>query len=62
MQAQGAQKKFQNKRQGLVWHVRNIYEKGGTRAFFKGLEPCLLRAFPVNAMMFLTYEQTLKWL
>ena len=49
-------------RKGMWWHAKDLYNKGGLKAFFKGLEPCLLRAFPVNAIMFLTYEQTVKLL
>lgn len=60
MQAQGAQTKFQDQRRGMVWHVRDMYRKEGVRAFFKGMAPCLLRAFPVNAVIFLVYEQTMN--
>ena len=64
MQAQGAQTKFQDQRRGMVWHVRDMYRKEGARAFFKGMAPCILRAFPVNAVIFLVYEQTMNqsWL
>mmetsp|Transcript_25589 Transcript_25589/g.61533 ORF Transcript_25589/g.61533 Transcript_25589/m.61533 type:complete len:279 (+) Transcript_25589:134-970(+) len=37
-------------------HFRDIYEKNGIRGFFRGLGPCLLRAFPVNAAIFLAYD------
>ena len=62
MQAQGAQKRFGGDRKGFLWHVRDTHRSGGPSAFFKGIEPCLLRAFPVNAVIFLVFEQTLKWL
>jgi solute carrier family 25 carnitine/acylcarnitine transporter 20/29 len=39
-----------------------IYRRYGIRRFFKGLAPCLMRAFPVNAILFISYEQTLKFL
>lgn len=62
MQAQGAQAKYEGKRRGMLWHIRDTYRTGGLKEFFKGLEPCLLRAFPVNAIIFLTFEQTMKLL
>ena len=71
MQAQGAQRRFQGAagagaggggRKGMRWHIRDTYRAGGLRAFFKGLAPCLLRAFPVNAVIFLTFEQAAKLL
>jgi len=32
----------------------------GIRGFYRGLAPCLARAFPVNAITFLTYELTMR--
>ena len=61
-QAQGAQTRHSDRPRGMVWHAREIMREGGARAFFKGIEPCLLRAFPVNAVIFLVYEQTLRFL
>lgn len=42
--------------------VRAIYFSGGWSAFFRGLSPCLIRAFPANAAAFGGFELTMKWL
>jgi len=42
--------------------ARDIFLREGYRGFFKGLGPCLLRAFPVNASAFFVYEGTLRLL
>ena len=41
---------------GMLAQFRTIYQQQGWRGYFRGLEPCLLRAFPVNAAIFLSYE------
>jgi solute carrier family 25 carnitine/acylcarnitine transporter 20/29 len=33
-----------------------LYRKYGTRYFFKGVTPCLARAFPVNAVTLVSYD------
>jgi solute carrier family 25 carnitine/acylcarnitine transporter 20/29 len=38
--------------------TRKLYADGGYRRFFRGLTPCLLRAFPGNAACFFAYEKT----
>jgi len=44
-------------------HVaRNILRSEGPRGFFRGLTPCLLRAFPVNASALFVYEGLMKFL
>jgi hypothetical protein len=35
-----------------------IYAEGGARAFYRGLAPVLLRAFPANAACFFVMEQS----
>ena len=35
---------------------RQLYAEGGWRRFYRGLAPCLLRAFPANAACFWSYE------
>lgn len=40
--------------------VRHIYTRDGTPGFFRGLGPCLLRAFPVNACAFFVYEGAMR--
>lgn len=42
--------------------VKEIYREGGYRAFARGLTPTLIRAFPVNAVMFASYEIFLYYL
>ena len=37
-------------------HFRDIYANNGIRGLFRGLGPCLVRAFPVNAAIFMTYD------
>ena len=39
--------------------VRTIYRTGGRKAFFTGTGMAALRAFPVNAVTFLIYEECL---
>jgi solute carrier family 25 carnitine/acylcarnitine transporter 20/29 len=39
---------------------RSIFATEGIRGFYRGLAPCLVRAFPVNAITFLTYELTMR--
>ncbi|KAI8319078.1 mitochondrial carrier [Martensiomyces pterosporus] len=43
-------------RPGIVSTVRTVYARGGIPAFYRGLGITLLRAFPANAAMFMTYE------
>mmetsp|Transcript_17764 Transcript_17764/g.29192 ORF Transcript_17764/g.29192 Transcript_17764/m.29192 type:complete len:281 (-) Transcript_17764:39-881(-) len=40
----------------MTEHVKEIFAQSGVRGFFRGIGPCLLRAFPVNATIFLTYD------
>ena len=39
---------------------KHIWMTNGLRGFYRGLVPCLARAFPVNAVTFLTYEWTMR--
>ncbi|KAJ1732643.1 mitochondrial ornithine carrier protein [Coemansia biformis] len=43
-------------RPGVLSTVRAVYTRGGIAAFYRGLGITLLRAFPANAAMFMTYE------
>jgi solute carrier family 25 carnitine/acylcarnitine transporter 20/29 len=36
--------------------VSQMFRNEGFKSFYRGYTPCLLRAFPVNASMWLTYE------
>ncbi|KAF8807322.1 mitochondrial carrier [Phlegmacium glaucopus] len=40
--------------------ARRIYVQDGLRGFFRGLGPCFLRAFPVNASAVFVYEGTMR--
>ena len=42
---------------GLTGTATRLYRQGGPGAFFRGLAPTLLRAFPVNGITFLVYER-----
>ena len=47
---------------GTVFGARPVYKamlaEGGVSAFYRGIQPVLLRAFPANAACFLGYEAT----
>ncbi|KAJ1954732.1 mitochondrial ornithine carrier protein [Linderina pennispora] len=43
-------------RPGIASTIRTVYGRGGIRAFYRGLGITLVRAFPANAAMFMTYE------
>lgn len=46
-------------KRSLFWATaRETYASGGWRAFFVGVGPTVLRALPVNAVLFVTYEAT----
>jgi solute carrier family 25 carnitine/acylcarnitine transporter 20/29 len=48
---------------GMVDCALDIYRTEGVRrGFFKGLSPCLTRAFPAYAAQFILYEQVAGWL
>lgn len=42
--------------------AREIYRRDGTRGFFRGFLPCLLRAFPANATALLAFEAVMRGL
>jgi len=44
----------------FVLVARQIYTRDGMRGFFRGLGPCFLRAFPVNASAIFVYEGTMR--
>lgn len=49
-------------RPSFISTARHIYSSNGMAGFFRGLGPCLLRAFPVNACAFFVYEGTMRLL
>jgi solute carrier family 25 carnitine/acylcarnitine transporter 20/29 len=40
--------------------ARRIYTRDGLGGFFRGLGPCFLRTFPVNASAIFVYEGTMR--
>jgi solute carrier family 25 carnitine/acylcarnitine transporter 20/29 len=40
--------------------ARTTYQEGGWRIFYKGMSPCLYRAFPVEAVTFFMYVLIMK--
>lgn len=42
---------------GILETAQRLYGQGGPGAFFRGIAPTLLRAFPVNGITFLVYER-----
>jgi len=44
------------KERRMVTVLRNIVSEGGVSSLFRGLNITILRAFPVNAMIFPVYE------
>lgn len=49
-----------NLRPSFIRTVRQIALENGIAGFYRGLGPCLLRAFPVNACAFFVYEGTMR--
>lgn len=49
-------------RKGILYTIKKIMKEEGISSFFKGSSPILLRAFPVNAITFLVYEEVIKYL
>ncbi|KAJ1920482.1 mitochondrial ornithine carrier protein [Mycoemilia scoparia] len=45
---------------GWVETARTVYANGGIKAFYRGLGITLIRAFPANAAMFMTYEYLIR--
>ncbi|KAJ2759922.1 mitochondrial ornithine carrier protein [Coemansia sp. BCRC 34490] len=43
-------------RPSILATIRDVHARGGIRAFYRGLGITLVRAFPANAAMFMTYE------
>jgi len=48
------------KRPSFYRVARNIVIQDGVAGFFRGLTPCFLRAFPVNASALFVYEGTMR--
>jgi solute carrier family 25 carnitine/acylcarnitine transporter 20/29 len=46
---------------GAIDCIKKTYRSEGYRAFFRGMNASLLRAFPVNAVTFVTVEIFLDW-
>ncbi|KAF9462138.1 mitochondrial carrier [Collybia nuda] len=50
------------RRPSFLLTARHIYSERGAAGFFRGLGPCILRAFPVNACAFFVYEGLMRGL
>ncbi|KAF5313160.1 hypothetical protein D9619_003449 [Psilocybe cf. subviscida] len=48
------------KQPSFMLTVRHIFVRDGFAGFFRGLTPCFLRAFPVNASALFVYEGTMR--
>jgi len=59
MQARPLQVDGQGAKLTMLGHLREVLREAGPRGLFRGLGPCLLRAFPVNAVIFLSYEMSM---
>ena len=46
---------------GMFDCAKHCYKVGGLRFFFRGVGPCLARAFPANAATFAAYEATRRF-
>ena len=53
---------FSGEYTGFLHCAKELYKEGGVRIFYTGCLVICLRAFPVNAVTFLVYSQTLKYL
>lgn len=42
--------------------ARAIWVEGGAKAFYRGLTPCILRAFPTNAAALAVWEGAMKFM
>ena len=40
----------------------NIFKESGFKGFYQGFTPCIIRAFPSSAALFLVFEYSKKWL
>jgi len=48
---------------GWAWNVgRDVLREGGVRQLYAGIGPAVVRAFPANSALFLTYEMVKRWL
>ena len=47
---------------GILDCAKQLFQAKGPKAFYRGFAPCFLRAFPANAITFLTYEYVVNLL
>jgi hypothetical protein len=62
MVTQTAQNIPLSSRKSIPQMISHIHSLGGLRAFYSGLTPALLRAFPVHAVVFFTFATVSEWL
>ncbi len=49
--------KANRKHHGFFDAARQVYARGGVKAFYRGFLPCMLRSFPANAALLATVFQ-----
>jgi len=50
--------KSQRQYKSIIDCMRQLYSRGGVKAFFRGFTPCIVRSFPANGACFFAYEFT----
>lgn len=55
-----AQDSSAGRRKGLLGCSRAIWREAGVKGFTRGLGSCLARAFALNSVIFVVYEETMK--
>jgi solute carrier family 25 carnitine/acylcarnitine transporter 20/29 len=48
-------------RKSIPGMIKHMYNTNGISGFYRGLQPALLRAFPVHATVFFTYDCLIRW-
>lgn len=47
---------YHPERHSIIRTTRRLYKRNGLNYFFKGVTPCVVRAFPINSVVFVAYE------
>jgi solute carrier family 25 (mitochondrial carnitine/acylcarnitine transporter), member 20/29 len=53
-----ATRRDQRQYRGVLHCAQQVWRVGGFGALWRGFVPCMVRAFPVNAVTFYAYEKT----
>jgi len=46
---------------GIFNCIKQLYAENGLARFYRGVTPCLIRAMPVNAVQFITFEKGIQF-